>query len=211
MEWIAVLLVGVVVAAGISTALRSALPRAASVEPLFAALAGAAAAGGTAPVPPVIGGADLPDVDHGSIVAVARSAVASEIAELPPGSNRGPGIDAFTDGHAEAWCADFVSWVLRAAGRPFTGGASAGWRIAWTPDVRAWFVARAAYRDRLVARPQPGDVVWFIHGHVGIVERVDRDAITTIEGNAGDAVRRRTYPRWRLNPDIGGFGRVPGR
>jgi hypothetical protein len=151
----------------------------------------------------------LPVIDGGAIVAIAARLAAAGIAESPPGSNSGPGIDVFTEGNAEAWCADFVSWVLRAAGMPFTGGMSAGWRLAWTGDVRSWFVARAAFRDRLEADPQPGDVVWFVHGHVGIVEAVQGDTLVTIEGNSGDAVARRAYSHWRLNADIGGFGR-PG-
>jgi hypothetical protein len=146
-------------------------------------------------------------IDGRSVVAIASQLAAAGIAENPPGSNRGPGVDDFTEGNAEAWCADFVSWVLRAAGAPFTGGLSTGWRLAWTGDVRSWFVARSAFRSRLEADPQPGDVVWFVHGHVGIVENVRGDALTTIEGNASDAVARRTYQHWRSNVDIGGFGR----
>ena len=56
---------------------------------------------------------------------------------------------------------------------------------------------------------QPGDVVWFVHGHVGIVSAVHGTTFATVEGNSGDAVRAWAYPRWRINPDIGGFGRMP--
>ncbi len=149
----------------------------------------------------------LPRIDGGSIVLVASRLAALQIVETPTGSNFGPAIAVFTDGNAEPWCADFVSWVLRAAGYPFSGGASGGWRIAWTLDVRAWFAARGAYRERLVADPAPGDVIWFRHGHIGIVTRVTGSSIETVEGNAGDAVRSKVYAQWRSNSAIGGFGR----
>lgn len=208
-EWLAVLIVTALVAGGIAMGMRGLGQRFAST---VASLNAIASAGSSAAQGAQLSGGmpgKLPLVAGGSIVSIAAQLAAAGIAEAPPGSNRGPGVDVFTDGNAEAWCADFVSWVLRAAGQPFSGGLSSGWRIAWTGDVRSWFVARAAYRDRLSADPQPGDVVWFEHGHVGIVERVRGDDLHTIEGNAGDAVTRRTYAQWRINSDIGGFGR-PG-
>jgi hypothetical protein len=152
--------------------------------------------------------AALPPIDGGGIVAIADRLAALGIAELPLGSNRGPAVDVFTGGRAEPWCADFVSWVLRAAGHPLVGGEE-GWRLPWTGDVRSWFAARGRYRDRAVAMPLPGDVVYFLHGHVGIVVAVRGSAIETVEGNNGDAVRRVVRDGWRADPDIGGFGRVP--
>lgn len=208
-EWVAVLLISGLLAVSMTVGMRGLSARFAGVAASLDAIASAGADQATVPQPPVLAMASLPVLDGRSIVAVASQLVAAGIAERPPGSNRGPGIDAFTEGHAEAWCADFVSWVLRAAGQPFTGGPSSGWRLAWTGDVRSWFVARAAFRNRLDADPQPGDVVWFIHGHVGIVEAVRGDVLATIEGNSSDAVVRKAYDHWRLNSDIGGFGR-PG-
>lgn len=35
----------------------------------------------------------------------------------------------YTEGNAEEWCADFVSWVYNKAGKPFTDGVNGGWRI----------------------------------------------------------------------------------
>jgi hypothetical protein len=207
-EWLAVLLMAVAVAGGTTLALGHALREAVPLQRLLTeAVADESVA--VAPQLPLLVDDPLPPTHGTTAVAIARQLLAAGIRELPPGSNRGPGIDAFTDGNAEAWCADFVSWVLRAAGYAFTGGASSGWRLAWTGAVRAWFVARDAFRERLLADPQPGDVVWFVHGHVGIVERISAGALITIEGNASDAVTRRSYPGWRLNHRIGGFGR-PG-
>ncbi len=116
---------------------------------------------------------------------------------------------ALTDGNAEPWCADLVSWVLRAAGAPLDGGLSGGWRVPAARGVAAWFAARGSYVPRAAASPAPGDVVYFVHGrgHIGIVERVVGDVLVTIEGNAGNAVTRRTYAAWRTWWTIDGFGR----
>ena len=66
-----------------------------------------------------------------------------------------------------------MSYVLRLAGRPFTGGLSGGWRLAAAAGVRAWFAARGiATSPRAAASPLPGDVVYFRHSHVGIVVAV---------------------------------------
>ena len=213
-EWVAVLMACTVLA---TLGLKFANARLANIPPLAPMMAdvgkqekgqrhalGAMQSFGLFPI------ASLPYIEGGSIVAIAERLERLRIVEVPAGSNTGPGIIDFTDGNAEAWCADFVSWVLQAAGRPFTGGASGGWRLAWTLDVRGWFVERGMFRDRLVADPQPGDVVWFTFGHVGIVRRATPTTIDTIDGNSNDAVSEHTYHNWRLNPKIGGFGRPVG-
>jgi hypothetical protein len=143
--------------------------------------------------------------DARGVVAIAARLLQLGIRETR--TNAGPWIGTFTDGHAEAWCADFVSYVLRLAGRPFTGGLSGGWRIAAAAGVRDWFAARGRYAPRPLAAPRPGDVVYFRHSHVGIVAAVRGAVLTTIEGNASDAVRERVYPGWRSIGDIDGFGR----
>ncbi len=143
--------------------------------------------------------------DGTASVAIAARLLALGIRET--GTNSGPWIATFTDGNAEAWCADFVSYVLRLAGTPFSGGQSGGWRLAAAAGVRAWFAARGRYVSRATAQPQPGDIVYFLHSHVGIVVAVRGTSLLTIEGNASDAVRQRLYPNWRQIADIDGFGR----
>lgn len=47
---------------------------------------------------------------------------------------------------------------------------------------------------------QAGDIIFFdwendgSMDHVGIVESVGKGTVNTIEGNSGDAVRKRSYP-----------------
>ena len=209
-EWVAVLVACVVLAVGALQVVRAGLATLPDPQALLLAAAGpevATSPGIESPTMPTLRMHPLPPAGGGGIVTIAERLLARGIAEQPPGSNRSPEILVFTDGNAEAWCADFVSWVLRAAGAPFTGGASGGWRLAWTPDVRAWFLARGRYRPRLTADPQPGDVIWFGHGHVGLVRRVVGSTVETIEGNSDDRLALRTYPGWRANTRIDGFGR----
>jgi hypothetical protein len=141
----------------------------------------------------------------GEVAAIAQSLASLGIRETA--ANAGPWVDRFTDGHPEPWCADFVSWVLRAAGTPLTGGASGGWRVAGAAALRSWFAVRGRWLGRDVAEPEAGDVVVFHHGHAGIVLRAAGAALETAEGNAGDAVVIRAYPGWRNDADIAGFGR----
>lgn len=58
--------------------------------------------------------------------------------------------------------------------------------------------------------PQPGDQIFFTYSageysHTGIVEQVNGDTVTTIEGNTSDSVGRRNYNIG--NPVIAGYGR----
>lgn len=117
----------------------------------------------------------------------------------------------------ELWCTDFVSWVYRAAGVPFTGGYQGGWHLTNNFAVRAWFERQG----RWVAKgspewerfqPRPGDYLRFDtrrYGHSAIVRYVAGDTLYTIEGNArGGIVRLRRYPDYKHNRRIDGIGMV---
>jgi hypothetical protein len=140
-------------------------------------------------------------------VTVAEQLLAAGVREQPPRSNGGAAVLAITDGHAEAWCADFVSFAYWRSGQPLTGGLSGGWRIAGALALRDWFAVRGRWTPRALASPAPGDAVYFTWDHVGLVRRLDGGTLETIEGNAGDAVRLRRYPAWRQDVRIDGFGR----
>jgi hypothetical protein len=159
------------------------------------------------------------------IVDIARQELAKKIIETPlncdvPNLSQvgscGPEIDKFTDSHLENWCADFVSWVYKTAGFPFTGGASGGWRLAGVAGIQTWFIANGQYFSSkdTTKTPQPGDVVFF-NGtkHIGIVDTVKGDTIITIEGNTrasgfdanGNVVGSHTY-NYRTSATVTGFG-----
>lgn len=78
-------------------------------------------------------------------------------------------LTSYTDGAPyEEWCADFVSYVYKEAGYPFTGGETNGWdeNIASNIQNMGFTLHSASGYD-----PQPGDVAYFDYagGHVEIV------------------------------------------
>lgn len=149
------------------------------------------------------------------VVDVALAELAKNVREVPDGSNKGPRIDIYTDGNAEPWCADFISWVYKEAGQPFSGGLSDGWRIPGAQSLPAWLKANGKWFDKGSSdTPMPGDVVYFIWGgdgdddHVGIVEKVDGETMITIEGNSSNSVARREYDQYNTHESIVGWGRM---
>lgn len=121
------------------------------------------------------------------IVGAARKELGTR--ENPPGSNRNP------YGPTAAWCSSFATAMWRKAGvnipiLPFTG------------DVYRWGQEHGkAYGDGQLGQVRPGDVLLFGTGpqntststHIGIVEKVDGDVVTLIEGNSGDQVQRNVH------------------
>ena len=95
----------------------------------------------------------------------------------------------------DPWCAAFVSAV----------GQMEGLSAVLLPEC-ACEAMLALYRARGLARRdsgglRPGDLVFYdwdgdaIADHVGLAAGTDGDGIEVIEGNSGDAVRRRRVPR----------------
>lgn len=101
----------------------------------------------------------------------------------------------------KAWCVVFIWWVMRLAGVPATvfPKKASVFRAA-DGGVRAWFKARNRYKDDS-SMPMAGDLVVFKSSHIGIVENVQGNTIFTVEGNATDRVRRRSYSRDHANID----------
>lgn len=93
-----------------------------------------------------------------------------------------------------AWCAIFVSWCANKAGILGTVVP----KFHWCASGVNWFKARGRYMRRGMVTPKSGDVIFFYTGsegfyHVGIVNYVKNGVVYTIEGNASDAVRTRSY------------------
>lgn len=115
--------------------------------------------------------------------------------------------------HGVAWCAAWVTWVMRHAGVPedsvlnYKGCATAS----------EWFGARGRFMPRSSGYvPKPGDIIMYEWNpqnegtayddgddHTGIVEKAENGIVHTIEGNNGGACRR---DWWSLgNPCISGY------
>ncbi|MFZ1109873.1 MAG: CHAP domain-containing protein [Rhodomicrobium sp.] len=83
------------------------------------------------------------------------------------------------------WCADFVSFVLRAAGRKPLANRLAASALAYGPREPT---------------PTPGDLVVMrtrrgAYGHVGIVIAVDRATVEIVSGNWSHRVARARIAR----------------
>lgn len=113
------------------------------------------------------------------------------------------------DMNGQPWCDYFVDWLFMVsfgfnAGSMMTfqysgcAGASCAMSAEYYADAGAYY-----------SKPAVGDQIFFYSGgginHTGIVESVDGNYVTAIEGNSSDSVRRNVY---RLNdPSIAGYGR----
>jgi hypothetical protein len=131
------------------------------------------------------------------LAAIAASQVG--VRENPSGSNN---VIYNTDYYGRtinsssyAWCAVFVWWCMKKIGCAdlYYGGN----KTAYVPALLDW--ARKA--GRIVTDPQVGDWIVFdwnsndVPDHIGIIENVSSDRLTTVEGNVNDAVVRRTWSR----------------
>jgi hypothetical protein len=155
----------------------------------------------------------LPD----AILEIARSQI--DVHESG-GPNAGMPSLRYMGGRQEPWCAWFVLWVLREAGAPYPGdpGRLDGKPCALAGVAHLERVGRE--HDWIVSAPYRGDLIVFRRRgasdagpgmHVGIVERVSPNsgAVSTIEGNSGDAVRRVHYSRERLPLVVSSYIRRP--
>jgi hypothetical protein len=84
-------------------------------------------------------------------------------------SNHQALLTDYTDGNSyEEWCADFVSYVYREAGYPFTNGERDGWDEYDADNIQYMGLTMHAASNYT---PQPGDIAYFDYpgGHVEIV------------------------------------------
>lgn len=110
-----------------------------------------------------------------------------------------------------AWCDVFVDWLFyKCFGDPLgrnmicqpAGSAGAGCLYS-----AQYYKNNGCWRTN---SPQAGDQIFFTYSageysHTGIVEQVNGDTVTTIEGNTSDSVGRRNYNIG--SPNIAGYGR----
>lgn len=95
-----------------------------------------------------------------------------------------------------SWCACFVSWCGEQCGYLESGVMP---KFSLCSDGVKWFQSKGQFKDGSYV-PVEGDIIFFDWendgsiDHVGIVESVSKGTVNTIEGNSGDAVRKRSYP-----------------
>lgn len=131
-------------------------------------------------------------------------------------SNNPGAVRGFSNGRWQPWCADFVSQAYKNSpgGSPFGHQSSVAGILGWGRQNNRFFNASSAASNPGMLRP--GDIAtWKSNGksHVGLVTGVNKNGtFNTIEGNSGDAVRRRTHS---FGKGLTGFvrprGQMPGR
>jgi len=138
----------------------------------------------------------ITDEQRQRIVSIAVSQIGVREAT---GNNDGVPIEKYAGGRQAAWCAYFVMWCYRQAGVELPGNR---WLLPKVEYMEQQLQLHAFWAPSSDVWPQPGDLVFFTSRrqsdkgpgrHVGIVEFVDGDRVHTVEGNTGNAVRRRSY------------------
>ena len=136
-----------------------------------------------------------PAYQPSAVVAKALEIAKSQsgVLEDPPGSNRGPQVEAYLKragcSPGDPWCASFVYWCFDEAAQalhlqnllPRTGSCMTHWSDT---KGRKTTARQATNNPSLV---KPGDVFIINHGnwkgHTGMVTAVGDGYITTVEGN----------------------------
>ncbi len=112
----------------------------------------------------------------------------------------------FTNGRTEAWCADFVTYVVKETCQQTGKSLPAGFGSASVSGLRDWGIRNNCYLetasasnkvDTIKNNIKAGDIIIFKeHGrsHTGIVHEILADGtIKTFEGNTSDKVGERSY------------------
>ena len=156
-----------------------------------------------------------------SVVGNGNAQSFIDIAKSQLGTIEGAGnrteYGKFTGTDGKAWCAAFVSWCMNQAfggntnklNKALRGGKSASVSTLWDQFKKA---------GAMSSTPQPGDIVIYKGNgasHTGLVESVNGNMITTIEGNTsggpefsgnGGMVARKNFD-YTTNKRVTGFGR----
>jgi Putative peptidoglycan binding domain/CHAP domain len=130
------------------------------------------------------------------------------VVEVPPASNRGPEIDKINIACGlplgSPWCAAYATGMwMSCAKKPFKAPIGGVFTLEdWAKKKKAWLPNTATV--------QPGDLFLIIrgggHGHTGIVTADMGAVFCTVEGNAGNAVKKLI----RSKTDMAGFVRPLG-
>lgn len=113
----------------------------------------------------------------------------------------------FTNGDEIAWCAAFVTYVVK---ETLGSDTPSGFGSNAVSGLRDWGKANGRYISRSQwSQVKPGDIMIQKENgasHTGIVTKVDPDGtIHTIEGNTSNMVAERTY-----KPGSSGYNKISG-
>lgn len=125
------------------------------------------------------------------------------VEEIPRNSNAGPAVEKYLKsvglGKGYAWCMAFVYWCAKEASKEL----GIENPLFKTAGVLAMYNKE---KGSVVVDPQPGDIFVMDYGkglgHTGLVERVEKDIIHTIEGNTNIDGSREGYGVFRRKRTI---------
>lgn len=118
----------------------------------------------------------------------------------------------YAEGIREPWCADFVSFVFKEFGRPFSNPYTGHWRIPGVYTLKEYLQSIDAWHPEPEYRPQSGDIVIYdgsLFGtHTNMVVEVDGNYIVTVGGNEDGRIRLDKIDWTDRKYGVLGFGHV---
>jgi hypothetical protein len=139
--------------------------------------------------------------DQARVVELLRT----EHEQQRPGTFYAEGVD-------EAWCADFVSWIMKEAGLPLSNPNSGSWRIPGVYTLQEYYQEQGRFEGVGDYTPSVGDVVLYDNAswagqHTNVIVAVDGDEAITVGGNEAGKVRVHTL-HYASDSGVVGFGRL---
>jgi hypothetical protein cdivTM_12329 len=137
------------------------------------------------------GEAAFPNIDMANLSPTRQKIISLAKAEFKAQSAG----TKFSQGAEEAWCANFVSWVMHQAGVPLKNPHTGGWRIPGTFTLREYYEAASRFKSANSGyQPLPGDVAIYRNSlvfgdHTNIVLKNDNGVLTTVGGNEMNRIR----------------------
>ncbi|WP_415976811.1 CHAP domain-containing protein [Rhodococcus sp. 077-4] len=118
----------------------------------------------------------------------------------------------YAEGIEEAWCADFVSWIMKEADMPLSNPNSGSWRIPGVYTLQEYYQEQGRFEAVGDYTPSVGDVVLYdntswIGQHTNVIVAVDGDEAVTVGGNEAGKIRVHTLD-YRSDSGVVGFGRL---
>lgn len=97
----------------------------------------------------------FPDIDTANLSPTRQKIISLAKTEFKAQSTG----TKFSQGAEEAWCANFVSWIMHQAGAPLKNPHTGGWRIPGTFTLREYYEAAGRFKPANSGyQPLPGDV-----------------------------------------------------
>ena len=137
------------------------------------------------------GEAAFPDIDTANLSPTRQKIISLAKTEFKAQSAGAK----FCQGAKEAWCANFVSWIIHQAGTPLKNPHTGGWRIPGTFTLREYYEANGRFKPANSGyQPLPGDVAIYRNSpvfgdHTNIVLKNDNGVLTTVGGNETNRIR----------------------